>query len=104
MADMAKIRRETVRWDILLTLNNALPNSAHEKLVLSVVQRSGYPNAGRDEVRRELDYLAERDLIRVEHKPDGHWECKLKRYGVDVVEYTVDCEPGIARPEKYFDA
>ena len=25
----------------------------------------------------------------------------LTRHGVDVAEYTVDCEPGIARPAKY---
>lgn len=103
MANMTKIRRETVRWNILLTLCNAQPIGAFESLVLSVI-RAEYPDASQDEIRRELDYLAERDLIKVEHKPDGRWFCKLKRYGVDVVEYTVDVEPGIARPEKYFDA
>ena len=24
------------------------------------------------------------------------------RYGVDIAEYTIDCEPGIARPAKYW--
>jgi hypothetical protein len=45
-----------------------------------------------------------RNLISIDHQPDGRWFCKLERYGVDVVEYTVPVEPGIARPEKYFNA
>lgn len=101
MADMAKIRRETVRWIVLLTLNNARPSGIFETTVLAVVQAE-YPDSTREEVRRELDYLNDRDLIEIDHRPDGRWFCKLGRYGVDVVEYTVACEPGIARPEKYF--
>lgn len=97
---MEKIRRETIRWQILLTLNNARPLGAFEKLVLSVIQ-SEFPDATQREVRRELDYLSERDLVEVRHDPDGRWFCKLERYGVDLVEYTLPCEPGIARPEKY---
>ena len=27
---------------------------------------------------------------------------RLARHGVDVSEYTVDCEPGVARPAKYW--
>jgi hypothetical protein len=103
MADMVKIRRETIRWMILLTLNNARPTGAYEKLVLSVIQ-SEYPDSTQNEVRRELDYLDERDLVTIDRQPDGRWFCKLDRYGVDVVEYTVPVEPGIARPEKYHDA
>jgi len=30
------------------------------------------------------------------------WTAELTRHGVDVVEYTVECEPGIARPKKYW--
>ena len=97
---MEKVRRETMRWQILLTLNNARPIGAFEKLVLSVVQ-SEFPDATQREVRRELDYLDERDLVEVRHYPDVRWFCKLERYGVDLVEYTLPCEPGIARPEKY---
>jgi len=100
MMDMAKVRRETIRWQILVTLNNARPIGAFEKLVLSVIQ-SEFPDASQLEVRRELDYLNERDLVEVRHDPDGRWFCKLERYGVDLVEYTLPCEPGIARPEKY---
>jgi len=103
MADMHKIRRETIRWQILLTLNNARPIGAFEKLVLSVIQ-SEYPDATQNEVRRELDYLGGRSLVHIDKRPEGRWFCEIIRYGVDVVEYTVAVEPGIARPEQYFDA
>jgi Fe2+ or Zn2+ uptake regulation protein len=102
MADLSKIRREDIRWQVLLTLNNARPIGAYEKVVLTVVQAT-YPDATQHEVRRELDYLRDRDLVKIDQKPDGRWFCDLTRYGIDVAEYTVPVEPGIARPEKYFD-
>jgi hypothetical protein len=38
--DMERVRRESMRWLILLTLNNARPIGAFEHLVLSVVRWS----------------------------------------------------------------
>lgn len=99
--DHAKLRREHMRWLILLTLNNARPVGAYEALVLSVAQ-SEYPDATALELRRELDYLHDRSLVVVRKEPGGRWFCDLTRHGVDVSEYTVDCEPGIARPAKYW--
>ena len=99
--DMARIRRETLRWLILLTLNNARPLGALELVVLSVVQAT-YPDASPLELRRELDYLSDRELVRVDRRPDGRWHAELTRHGVDVAEYTVDCEPGVARPARYW--
>jgi len=101
MVDMKKVRRETIRWNILVTLNNARPLGANESIVLSVI-RAEYTDATQEEVRRELDYLERRELVEVKHKPDGVWICELTRWGIDVAEYDVDCEPGIARPAKYY--
>jgi len=101
MMDQAKARREHLRWLILLTLNNARPIGAFEGPVLSVAQ-SEYPDATALELRRELDYLDDRELVKVSKKPDGRWFSELTRYGVDVAEYTVECDPGIARPVKYW--
>ena len=36
-------------------------------------------------------------------QPDGHWHSKLDRLGIDMVEYTIDCQAGIARPQKYWN-
>ena len=99
--DIAKIRREMMRWTIILTLNNARPIGASETLVLSVVQAIS-PDATQVEVRRELDYLEERQLVKIQRSPSGHWSAELTRDGVDLAEYTVDCDPGIARPPKYW--
>ena len=99
--DHARLRREAIRWLILLTLNNARPVGAFESLVLSVAQ-SEYPDATALELRRELDYLADRKLVELRKEPSGRWFADLTRYGVDVAEYTVECDPGIARPVKYW--
>lgn len=99
--DMARIRREGLRWLILLTLNNARPLGAYEGLILTVAQ-SEYPDATPLELRRELDYLADRELVKVAKEPGGRWHADLTRFGTDIAEYTIDCEPGIARPVKYW--
>lgn len=99
--DLAKARREHLRWLILLTLNNARPIGAFEEVVLAIAQ-SVYPDATALEVRRELDYLNDRVLVTIDKQPSGRWHADLTRHGVDIAEYTVDCQPGIARPVKYW--
>lgn len=99
--NMQKARREDMRWLILLTLNNARPLGHFDSPVLAVVQGM-YPDATVHEVRSEIDYLAMRDLVTVNKQPHGPWHCALTRYGVDIAEYTLPCEPGIARPTQYW--
>lgn len=101
MVDQSKVRRESMRWNILLTLNNARPIGAYEELVLSTIQAI-YPDATALELRRELDYLADRSLVELKKEPSGRWFADVTRDGVDIAEYTVDCQPGIARPVKYW--
>lgn len=99
--DTTRIRRESLRWLILLTLNNARPIGAFEGPILSVA-RAEYPDATALELRRELEYLSGRELIRLDQQPSGRWFAQLTRHGTDIAEYTVDCQPGIARPAKYW--
>lgn len=99
MIDQAKVRRESMRWYLLLTLYNAHPVGAYEELILSTIQGI-YLDATRLEMQRELEYLSDRELITLDKQPDGRWHADLNRYGVDVVEYTVAIEPGIARPPR----
>ena len=99
--DMAKVRRESIRWTILLTLNNARPIGAYEELVLTTIQ-AVFPDATALEIRRELEYLGDRVLVKLVKEPSGRWFSELTRYGVDIAEYTIDCQPGIARPAKYW--
>lgn len=101
LPDLARVRREALRWLVLLTLNNARPLGCAEGPILSVAQTQ-YADASPLELRRELEYLASRELVELIKSPVGHWHAELTRHGVDLAEYTVDCEPGIARPTKYW--
>ena len=48
-------------------------------------------------------YLSDRRLIDLTKQPAGMWFADLTRLGVDLAEYTIDCQPGIARPDKYWE-
>ncbi|MDR0458221.1 MAG: hypothetical protein LBH10_04220 [Burkholderiaceae bacterium] len=95
----ARARREFLRWILLLTLNLSRPAHATLRMLLGVAQGE-YPDATELEVRRELDYLEGRELLRVFIDPLGQVSADLTRHGIDVVEYTVPVDPGIARPPK----
>lgn len=99
MIDADKQRREFMRWVLLLSLYNGRPYGAQEMVMLSIVQ-GVYADATKQEVRVNLDYIADRRLIDLKKHPDGRWEAELNNHGVDMVEYTIDCYPGIARPPK----
>lgn len=96
-----KIRREGMRWYIISTLNKARPHTTSEVFLLDVMRRI-YPDATALELRQQLDYLNDRELVVVEKLPSGNWFVDLTRHGVDIAEYTVSCDAGIARPEKYW--
>ena len=99
MVDHSKVRRESMRWNLLNTLNKARPYTSNEQFLLEVM-RAIYPDATALEIRRELDYLESRDLVKVFTDPLGQVSADLTRYGIDIAEYTVPVEPGIARPPK----
>ena len=98
---LEKARRENLRWAILLTLNSARPIGTSEAVILSTV-RAIIPDCTTRELRNELKYLECRQLLILKGINSPCWHAELTRIGVDVVEYTVDCDPGIARPEKYW--
>ena len=101
MSQIEKARREGMRWYILNTLNKARPYTTSEMFLLDVM-RSIYPDTTALELRQQLDYLEDRQLLDLNKTPNGVWFADLKRLGVDIAEYTVDCQAGIARPVKYW--
>jgi len=101
MADLDKARREGMRWNLLNTLHKAAPYTSSENFLLDVM-RGIYPDVTPLEVRKQLDYLADRELIDLKKEPSGMWFADIGRYGVDIVEYTVECDAGIARPVKFW--
>lgn len=101
MTDIAKARREGMRWLLMNALNNARPLGAMDQLLLTVAQDM-YPDTTANELHQQLEYLNDKDLVDIEKRPDGHWNSKLNSNGIDVVEYTEHCPAGIARPAKYW--
>ncbi|EAP2900163.1 hypothetical protein FTZ77_08080 [Salmonella enterica] len=101
MTDVLRIRRESLRWCLLVALNKARPYTTSEQLLFDIA-RSVYPDTTKLEVRQELDYLSDRRLTEITRQPGGMWFADLTRTGIDLVEYTIPCEPGIARPDKYW--
>lgn len=99
--DNAKVRRESLRWLLLMALYNARPTDLVEGVLLMTAQAM-FPDCTPIEIRRELDYLSDRKLVELRKDPAGPWWGNLTRYGTDIAEYTIDCEPGIARPKKYW--
>lgn len=100
--DIEKSRRENLRWMILQALQSAQPVGASEQIVHSAISPM-LPDLTQLELRKNLDYLAGRELIEISGRnTQPQWFCKLARYGIDIVEYTVDCDAGIARPKKYW--
>ena len=98
--DLEKARREELRWIILLSLYAAQPVGASEAIIRNACDPC-IPDLTITEMRRELDYLSERGLIAFLDKSRLLWFAKINRYGIDVVEYTLPCDPGIARPKKW---
>ena len=101
MTDITRARRESLRWLLLVALNRSRPYTTSEQLLFDVA-RSVYPDATKLEVRQELDYLSDRRLTEITKQPSVLWFAFLTRVGIDIVEYTIPCETGIARPDKYW--
>jgi hypothetical protein len=99
--DTAKVRREQLRWYLILALYNARPEELCEE-VIQATMRGIYPDVTPVEVRQQLDYLSDRELVELRKEPSGRWWGNLTRTGTDLAEYTIDCEPGITRPVKYW--
>jgi hypothetical protein len=97
LIDMAKIRRENMRWHLLSAVNLSRPVGIYTEALLPIVQ-SVYGDATHQEVRRELDYLEVREMAHIERDPTDRWFVNLTRTGIDFVEYTIDAQAGVARP------
>ena len=97
----ARHRREFIRWVLLMAAEINRPTQSTLRMLHGVVQGE-FPDATTLEVRRELDYLESRELLKLRKQPDGRWWADLTRVGTDLAEYNIDCQPGIARPVKYW--
>lgn len=94
---MQKIRREAIRWHLLTVVDLARPYGMYTEALLPII-RSVYPDATHQEIRRELDYLEERECVHIKKDGMERWCVELARIGIEIVDYTIDCQPGISRP------
>ena len=100
--EIDKKKREVLRWRIIQTLNIGRPLPLGEDTILQTV--SGLDmSATQTDLRRELDYLELRKLVTIDGRGVApQWTASLTRYGVDLAEYEIECEAGIARPQRYW--
>jgi hypothetical protein len=97
---LEKAKREVARWRILKVLDAGRPGRVNEQLILLALNDAEVALT-QTELRRELDYLRDRKLVTVHGEQTPTWTAELTHYGVDLVEYTVDVFPGIARPPRW---
>lgn len=91
-----RVRREHLRWLCLRHLDIERPEAMTEAALLALLW-TVYRDADTQELRRELHYLSLQSLLTISEQ-DGLWQVKLTYQGVDLVEYTSHCPPGIGRP------
>ena len=99
--DIERNTRELIRWYVLIAIYSGRPYPVAEPLILSAIQTIPIECTAM-QLRRELDYLRDRKLVDLKTPEGAPWIAELTRDGVDVVEYTVECDAGIARPKKYW--
>lgn len=97
-ATMTRATRGSLRWRLLVTLNFGGGAFVGEDVLAATMLDSGLP-VTLARLRRNLDYLELRGLVATER--GGRWQARINRHGVDLVEYSIDCAPGIARPRAW---
>ncbi len=99
--DLEQKQREEARWRMLRVLDAGRPIAVSENIVWRVLHDVRLPMSITG-VRREFDYLRNLGLIEIESELSETWFAKLTARGVDIVEYTLDAPPGVARPRRYW--
>jgi hypothetical protein len=97
--DLARAERETLRWILLLALWHARPYGTTEYVLIRTAQDIPL-RVTQDMVRRELESLALRGLVEIEHDQPV-WNAKMTALGEDVVDHRAPAPAGIARPPKW---
>jgi hypothetical protein len=92
-------KRRLIRWIVLDALNYGRPFPIAEPIVLSVI-RGAPMQCTALELRRDLEYLEICRCLVLGRHEGAPWTAELTRAGIDIADYTVEVEPGIARPTR----
>ena len=86
-----------LRWDILRTTHVGGHLGVTETMMLRTLECE-WIGLTRAVLRDQIAYLEARRLVIVRRSEVEDWRLRLDRYGHDVVEYQVECDPGVRRP------
>ena len=98
-ADLEQKQREDARWRMLRVLDAGRPIGVNEAIVWRVLHDVKL-GLSQMQIRRELKYLQGLGLVDIEGEDSETWSANLTARGVNIVEYTVECPPGIGRPRQ----
>ncbi|MGH7915226.1 MAG: hypothetical protein ACREPW_11355 [Candidatus Binataceae bacterium] len=93
----AKTRRERTRWHILQMLQAARPVGINESCLRRILTHLDVKYSVA-ELRSEIDYFRERELIAIDERDADNWGLMLKSAGIMVAEWSVPPPAGINRP------
>lgn len=99
--DLEKAHREETRWRILRALDAGRPLPVSETVIYRALADASLPITPAV-LRRELDYLRDKNLVELTGEDGPVWAAELTGHGVDVVEYAVAAPAGIQRPKKWW--
>jgi hypothetical protein len=99
--DLEQRQREEARWRILRVVDAGRPIAVSEQIVWRVLTDIKIL-LSLNQLRRELAYLRDLELVELEGEECDIWFAKLTAHGVDVVEYTAKAPASVARPRKYW--
>ena len=98
--DIERNERELVRWRILRILHIGGPWPVNEGVIQASLE-DGHFLISVTTLRKELDYLERKELIKVHKSDSAILAAQLTGNGTDVVEYSAACPTGIRRPAKW---
>lgn len=87
----------SARWAILRTLKVGGHLGATETMIREALI-ADYLGITSRWIRDQLAYLESRELVTIERSEIAAWRATLARHGSDIVDYQVECLPGIRRP------
>lgn len=103
MSLLDNARKRMARWRILRILYTGRPYPVGEGLIAEVMNDADLAMT-MTEIRSAIQYLQGKGYVtykEVRVPGEGtHWEAMLESKGVDFLEYTIEDDPGISRPDQ----
>lgn len=99
--NLERAQRGEARWRIIRALDASRPVPLSETILhrtLVDIQLQISPHG----LRRELNYLEQKGMIKILERDEPTWLIELTADGVDVAEHEAPAPTGISRPKKWW--